>query len=180
MDVLNFISWIKGRRQVTTVDPTQTILPVGLKDARRDDSYLAGAISVEDFAASIITPPAYKVYTALVTQSGTNAPVVTVLENTLNIPLTWVRNTTGQYSAGDITSYCPDNKTVYKVSDASNGINLYGVPLKQVHLWTFGNNVPQTARFLNLSVTTVDNSGNIAFADWDSPKVFEIEIRVYN
>jgi hypothetical protein len=49
MDILNFISWIKGGRQVTTVDPSKTLLPVGLKDGRRDDSYLAGAISVTDF-----------------------------------------------------------------------------------------------------------------------------------
>lgn len=49
MDILNFISWIKGGRQVTTVDPAKTLLPVGLKDGRRDDGYLAGAISVEDF-----------------------------------------------------------------------------------------------------------------------------------
>jgi hypothetical protein len=57
MDILNFISWIRGRRQVTSVDPTKTLIPVGLKDGRRDDEYLAGAISVEDFAAQIAPPP---------------------------------------------------------------------------------------------------------------------------
>jgi hypothetical protein len=50
MDILNFISWIKGKRQVTTVDPTKTVLAVGIKDPKRDDQYLAGAITVEDFA----------------------------------------------------------------------------------------------------------------------------------
>ena len=122
----------------------------------------------------------YKVYTALLTQSGVNEPVVTVIENTLDLNITWIRNTVGQYYAGDISSKCPDDKTVYIVSDASNGINLYGVPLMEVHLWTFGNDIPQTGRFLNLSVTTVDNLGNITFADWNSPKVFMVEIRVYN
>jgi len=53
MDILNFISWIRGGRQVTTVDPSRTLLPVGLKDGRRDDEYLAGAISVADFAAQL-------------------------------------------------------------------------------------------------------------------------------
>lgn len=48
MDILNFISWIKGKRIVTTVDPTQALIPIALKDGRRDDSYLAGAISVAD------------------------------------------------------------------------------------------------------------------------------------
>lgn len=53
MDILNFISWIRGRRQVTSVDPTKTLIPVALKDGRRDDEYLTGAISVEDFASQI-------------------------------------------------------------------------------------------------------------------------------
>jgi hypothetical protein len=53
MDILNFISWIRGRRQVTSVDPAKSLLPVGLKDGRRDDEYLAGAISVQDFTAQV-------------------------------------------------------------------------------------------------------------------------------
>lgn len=53
MDILNFISWIRGRRQVTSVDPTQSVLPVGLKDPKRDDQYIAGAITVEDFTAQV-------------------------------------------------------------------------------------------------------------------------------
>ncbi len=57
MDILNFISWIRGKRQVTTVDPAKTLLPVGIKDPKRDDEYIAGAISVEDFAAQIAPPP---------------------------------------------------------------------------------------------------------------------------
>lgn len=56
MDILNFISWIRGRRQVTTVDPSKTLLPIGLKDGRRDDNYLAGAITVTDFAGVVGEP----------------------------------------------------------------------------------------------------------------------------
>jgi hypothetical protein len=56
MDILNFISWIKGKRLVTTVDPAKTLLPVALKDGRRDDDYLTGAITVEDFAAVVADP----------------------------------------------------------------------------------------------------------------------------
>jgi hypothetical protein len=56
MDILNFISWIRGRRQVTTVDPSKTLLPLGLKDGRRDDDYLAGAITVTDFANLVGEP----------------------------------------------------------------------------------------------------------------------------
>lgn len=53
MDILNFISWIRGKRQVTSVDPTRSVLPVGLKDPKRDDDYIAGAISVQDFTAQV-------------------------------------------------------------------------------------------------------------------------------
>jgi hypothetical protein len=56
MDILNFISWIKGKRVVTTVDPTKTLIPLGLKDGRRDDDYLAGAITVADFASLVGEP----------------------------------------------------------------------------------------------------------------------------
>jgi hypothetical protein len=50
MDILNFISWIRGGRQVTSVDPDKTLLPIGIKDSRRDDGYLAAAITVTDLA----------------------------------------------------------------------------------------------------------------------------------
>lgn len=136
--------------------------------------------TMQDISDSVVVAAPYQSYVALFTQSGTNAPVVTIVSNTLGLNITWVRNATGQYYAGDISSKCPDAKTVYIVSDASNGINLYGVPLKEAHLWTYGNDTPQTGRYLNLSMTTVSNAGDIEFADWDSPKVILLEIRVYN
>ena len=54
MDILNFISWIKSRRRFTSVDPTETLLPVGIRDARRDDKYLTGAITVQELIDQII------------------------------------------------------------------------------------------------------------------------------
>jgi hypothetical protein len=65
MDILNFISWIRGRRQVTSVDPAQSLLPVALKDGRRDDEYLTGAISVQDFTSQV----------ASVIPSGAQGPI---------------------------------------------------------------------------------------------------------
>ena len=55
MDILNFIFWTKNKRIVKTVDPNRTLLAVGLKDNRRLDDYLAGAITVADFAAQVAT-----------------------------------------------------------------------------------------------------------------------------
>jgi hypothetical protein len=51
MDILNFISWTKNGRTVSTVDGANTLVPLGFKDPKRDDGYLAGAISVTDFLA---------------------------------------------------------------------------------------------------------------------------------
>lgn len=47
------------------------------------------------------TPPArpYKVYTALVTQTGTSAPVATVIENTLGVTVTFSYTSAGLYHA---------------------------------------------------------------------------------
>lgn len=42
--------------------------------------------------------PSYKVYTALLTQEGTNPPVATVFENTIG-NIVWTRNFAGFYSA---------------------------------------------------------------------------------
>jgi hypothetical protein len=39
----------------------------------------------------------YKVYTALLTQTGTDDPVATVLENTLGFDITWYRDNVGFY-----------------------------------------------------------------------------------
>jgi len=56
MDILNFISWIKGKRIVKTVDPKRTLLPVALKDKSRSDGYLVGATTVADFANVVGEP----------------------------------------------------------------------------------------------------------------------------
>lgn len=55
MDILNFISWIRGGRYITSVDSTKTLVAVAVKDDKRDDSYLACAITVQNLAASLVS-----------------------------------------------------------------------------------------------------------------------------
>ena len=62
--------------------------------------------TIEDLQG-LIRP--YKVYTALLTQSGTDAPVATVLENTLG-NIVWSRVGLGQYQ-GLLSSAFVNNKT---------------------------------------------------------------------
>ena len=53
MDILNFISWVKEARLVTTIDPAKTLLPVAVEDPRRDDNFIVGAITIEDLATQL-------------------------------------------------------------------------------------------------------------------------------
>ena len=57
-----------------------------------------------------VDPRPYKIYTALLTQSGTNDPVATVLENTLSGNIVWSYESTGIY-LGVLNGAFPLNKT---------------------------------------------------------------------
>jgi hypothetical protein len=86
MDILNFISWIKGKRVVTTVDPAKTLLPVGIKDPKRDDEYIAGAISVEDFATQVGGLQTVAVDGTTIVGDGTPSnPLVANIPSSVNI-----------------------------------------------------------------------------------------------
>jgi hypothetical protein len=151
MDILNFISWIKGKRQVTTVDPARTLLPVALKDGRRDDDYLVGAMTVEDFAAQIAPQPTYKVYTALLTQSGGDDPQnlnsgeltigVTYLINTspaLEPPFTWDFTNVGAPNNDTGTSFIAIGTTPASWGNGTLQYNT-GAPVATVLEDTIGN-----------------------------------------
>lgn len=60
----------------------------------------------------------YKVYTALLTQSGTNAPTAIVLENTLGGTIVWSRTAVGEY-LGTLTGAFILDKTIGFVQSTS-------------------------------------------------------------
>jgi|TARA_B110000858_G_scaffold119935_1_gene137032 hypothetical protein len=63
----------------------------------------------------------YTVYTALITQAGTAAPVATVLQNTTGGTITWTRTSTGRYVATiSGTTYTADKTTVLVTSGGNN------------------------------------------------------------
>ena len=133
-------------------------------------------LNLDELIQSLAPEPAYKVYTALFTQSGTNAPVVTIISNTLGLTLTWGRSSAGNYFGGDIASQCPDGKTVFITSNVSNG-GAFGTDPKEAYLWTVNSGA---SRFLNFNIKAISSSGASTSVDWDSPKAILIEIRVYN
>lgn len=75
-----------------------------------------------DLAAIVGSEPGVKVYRALLTQTGTDAPVATVLENSIGA-LVWTRNGGGTYIAGLVGAF-PIGKVVHRVDGygASGGL----------------------------------------------------------
>ena len=102
----------------------------------------------------------YKVYTALLTQSGGLAPVDTVLENTLGGTLVWTRQSTGNYIA-TLNGAFPEGKTVcFYTHDGYNGVTGFAGAVR------------------NDSDTVWVTFNNPAYVD--SEGIDSIEIRVYN
>ena len=105
----------------------------------------------------------YKVYTALLSQIGTNAPTATVLENTLGGTVVWSRNITGEYY-GTLTGAFTSGKTYATIV---NGSRVDGIPLYY-----------QTARISSDVVRIISIKGT---GQTDSLiSGMSCEIRVYN
>lgn len=102
----------------------------------------------------------YKVYTALLTQVGTDAPTATVLENTLGGTVVWTRDSAGIYY-GTLSGAFSSNKTVCFISGT----------VLSVHFNCYQNSTSSvTATSTNTSGEGVDTAILSA----------SIEIRVYN
>lgn len=68
----------------------------------------------------------YKVYTALLTQSGTDAPVATVLENSLQIEIIWTRQGEGSYLGTSQGLFSNPLKVGIILSSIQNPITIAG------------------------------------------------------
>jgi hypothetical protein len=68
-----------------------------------------------------IPTPAYKVYSVLLSQTGTSAPVATILENTLGVTPVWNYQSQGLYYV-QANGVFINNKTTVTVSPLPNGL----------------------------------------------------------
>ena len=115
----------------------------------------------------------YKVYTALLTQSGTDAPVATILENTIG-DIVWSYSSPGNFLA-TLNGAFTENKTVCPPFDYLTTyvtLPIYGS--------NYSSQLYQIGRANNdvLLLKIIDNGqGNV---DWFPSFVPFIEIRVYN
>lgn len=94
-------------------------------------------IATTAFVQSATRP--YKVYTALITQTGTDAPTAIVLENTTGATVTFARTAIGTYNAQFSSAVLTVDKTVVPGSstDTSDGIFNSGVAsTTQVNFFT--------------------------------------------
>ena len=107
--------------------------------------------------------PKYKVYTALLTQTGTDAPVATILENTANLTVTYTYNSTGAYLFNFVK--LSSEKIVIDVSTKSG---IYGNTI------TYSYSVNPTTVYGSISVSSSGPSQDGAMVN------HPIEIRVYN
>lgn len=108
----------------------------------------------------------YKVYTALLTQTGTNAPVATVIENTLGATITYERAYAGAYLLrSSNTSLFAEIKTVVFVNNSAESGNYWGSVIYSME-------DPSYVVFNTFNTSNI-NADNVM-------KRASIEIRVYN
>lgn len=79
-----------------------------------------------DNSSDVVQLPAYKVYIARISQTGTDAPVAVVLQNTIGT-INWIRSAPGNYAAQSPDGLFTNNKTVcLPFGDAANG-SVFGI-----------------------------------------------------
>lgn len=109
--------------------------------------------------------PKYKVYTAILTQTSTNAPVATVLENTLGGTVVWSYNSVGFYTATLVSAFTT-NKTQVFMSNAVRSA-LTGILATQ-------------HAFASEDAINFENRNDGVDTEWSALALpIEIEIRVY-
>jgi hypothetical protein len=113
--------------------------------------------------SDVPSPPAYRVYTALLTQNGTTAPVATVLENTIGVMSL-------EYS---------NPGTYYITSVEFNGFADYGKVA--VLLTNGGSGYFTSAQYVpSINGITIRTVNNLNIATNDLMSGTTIEIRLYN
>jgi len=123
MDIVNFDA-LKAQDRIidpSQVDPNEDYFLIGKytnhyrTNSMKATNYPIYAIKAGDVMGTL---PTYKIYTALLTQSGslpTSAPTAIVLENNLSGPIVWTYNAAGFY-VGTLIGAFTANKTACIIS----------------------------------------------------------------
>lgn len=114
--------------QITLADGTVEIWQLFQNDGDEEADYKKIDASKVDWDNVLNKPSTIdalagvKVYRALLTQSSTNAPVATVLENSLGGEVVWTRQDTGTYH-GTLIGKFLENKTFVRAGNGSNNFD---------------------------------------------------------
>lgn len=108
--------------QPSTTDPSGKILtqsrgyafPASALGGGGVQSVTGANVDNADPSNPVITAP-YLVYTALLSQNGTDAPTAIVLENTTGLNITWLYSQVGQYDI-DTSVIFDTNKTTFTLT----------------------------------------------------------------
>jgi len=122
---------------------------------------------VENLIATSPSGQSYKVYTALLNQADEEAPVPTVLENTLGGTPVWTRDGLGYYEC-TLAGAFPVDKTFCNITIGQDYGN-FGT----IFFGRSGDNI------VNIYYRLYNNSNGIDFNNNDGRDVY-VEIRVYN
>lgn len=106
------------------LDPTENLSPVsGLKGI-----YTKLREVIRRLNVLLANSGSSKVYKALITQSGTDAPVATVLVNTLSGTPVWSYSSTGRYVLTLTAEFTTDKTSVFiNATNSANGGYLFGI-----------------------------------------------------
>ena len=107
----------------TNSAPKASDLLLGTKVAtpNSDEQPITNNVTIASVAAFANTYNlGYTVYTALLNQTGTAAPVATILQNTTGGTLTWTRQSAGNYTVTASSALFTANKTIVFVNNGSN------------------------------------------------------------
>ena len=98
-------------------------------DENGETKNLTKNFTVSQIAAFANVTAAYTVYTALITQASSAAPIATILQNTTGDTLTWARTGAGTYTVTSSTALFTANKTAVFLNVGNGEAN-------QMLMWT--------------------------------------------
>jgi len=135
MDILNFISWIKGGRRIKTA-PKGSLLAVGVPTVARDDKYITGAMTLGDavhsgcVANNTLKTGIYDNFPWIITP--VMLPTCTRIEDTPAFPTVFAENLVGYKVSGSYDLQVNDTVVVEYIGTVENvnGNYLFELPWK--------------------------------------------------
>jgi hypothetical protein len=171
MDIVNFPGMIANGQATTDpkkIDPDKDLIVVGKKvsKSREGNQYQEIAVPIDTLMTFAKRP--YKVYTALLTQSGTDAPTAIILENSIG-NIVWTYSSAGLYIATLVGAF-PDANKFFTLN-----YKIMIEPQKYIAVKV------QSVNTFEVRTSVVSYSPSIAYTPQNGMlSNYPIEIRVYN